>query len=196
MNVPPPYPQEIPVTRRPGMSPAMIILLVIGGCLVGVLLVAGILAALMFPVFSQARESARLASCQSNMKQLGTALAMYTQDYDERMPPKETWQDNLFPYLKNSAVFNCPADRGMPYGYAFNARLDRLSLDRVLSPMTAPSIFESRIHVPNGFDMLESWDPRHRSGSGGPRGVVAYVDGHVKAETIAPAAGAGLSESE
>src|SRR5260370_1712311 len=44
------------------------------------------LAAILFPVFAQAREKARSASCQSNLKQLGLAIGMYKQDYDEHYP--------------------------------------------------------------------------------------------------------------
>ena len=49
-----------------------------------VIAIIAILAAILFPVFAQAREKARQTSCLSNMKQLGTAAMMYTQDYDER----------------------------------------------------------------------------------------------------------------
>src|SRR5262245_45063190 len=48
-----------------------------------VIAIIAILAAILFPVFAQAREAARKASCQSNMKQIATALMMYAQDYDE-----------------------------------------------------------------------------------------------------------------
>ena len=47
-----------------------------------VIAIIAILAAILFPVFAQAREAARKASCQSNLKQLAYAMAMYTQDYD------------------------------------------------------------------------------------------------------------------
>ncbi|MBI3945786.1 MAG: prepilin-type N-terminal cleavage/methylation domain-containing protein, partial [Armatimonadetes bacterium] len=47
-----------------------------------VIAIIAILAAILFPVFSRARERARAASCLSNMKQLGTAFTMYMQDYD------------------------------------------------------------------------------------------------------------------
>jgi len=52
-----------------------------------VIAIIAILAAILFPVFSQAREKARQASCLSNMRQLGTGWAMYIQDYDEHTPP-------------------------------------------------------------------------------------------------------------
>ena len=51
-----------------------------------VIAIIAILAAILFPVFAQARESARQTSCLSNMKQLGLAMTMYAQDYDEAVP--------------------------------------------------------------------------------------------------------------
>ena len=49
-----------------------------------VIAIIAILAAILFPVFSQAREKARSTSCLSNLKQMGLAVQMYAQDYDER----------------------------------------------------------------------------------------------------------------
>src|SRR2546426_8289250 len=51
-----------------------------------VIAIIAILAAILFPVFAQAREKARQSTCLSNQKQLGTAMSMYIQDYDERFP--------------------------------------------------------------------------------------------------------------
>ena len=51
-----------------------------------VIAIIAILAAILFPVFAQAREKARSASCLSNEKQIGLGLMMYTQDYDETYP--------------------------------------------------------------------------------------------------------------
>ena len=51
-----------------------------------VIAIIAILAAILFPVFSRARESARKTACLSNMKQIGTALMMYCQDWDEAFP--------------------------------------------------------------------------------------------------------------
>ena len=50
-----------------------------------VIAIIAILAAILFPVFAQAREKARQTSCLSNMKQLGLGLMMYSQDYDETL---------------------------------------------------------------------------------------------------------------
>jgi prepilin-type N-terminal cleavage/methylation domain-containing protein len=52
-----------------------------------VIAIVAILAAILFPVFAQAREQARLAGCQSNCKQYGTAWMMYVQDYDGTLTP-------------------------------------------------------------------------------------------------------------
>ncbi|MCS6831601.1 MAG: DUF1559 domain-containing protein, partial [bacterium] len=52
-----------------------------------VIAIIAILAAILFPVFSQAREAARKSSCLSNTKQFGTGILMYAQDYDEAIVP-------------------------------------------------------------------------------------------------------------
>ena len=52
-----------------------------------VIAIIAILAAILFPVFAQAREKARAISCLSNMNQLGLSMQMYVQDYDETFPP-------------------------------------------------------------------------------------------------------------
>src|SRR6185437_14859918 len=54
-----------------------------------VIAIIAILAAILFPVFSQAREKARQTACLSNGRQLGLALNMYVQDYDESLPPPD-----------------------------------------------------------------------------------------------------------
>lgn len=104
-----------------------------------VIAIIAILAAILFPVFAQAREKARQTSCLSNLKQIGTAAIMYAQDYDEIMP-ETGWQgpcsnpttgvanDVYFsgvfsfalaiqPYTKNYQVLVCPSD---PYKGGFN----------------------------------------------------------------------------
>jgi prepilin-type N-terminal cleavage/methylation domain-containing protein len=92
-----------------------------------VIAIIAILAAILFPVFAQARERARAASCLSNMKQYGLAILMYNQDYDERFAgpfipytaqpwpwPCETiywFPDLLLPYVKNKQLKFCPSGR-------------------------------------------------------------------------------------
>jgi prepilin-type N-terminal cleavage/methylation domain-containing protein/prepilin-type processing-associated H-X9-DG protein len=82
-----------------------------------VIAIIAILAAILFPVFAQARAKARQAACLSNNKQLGLALMMYAQDSDETLPPQS--HDNrdqsmgiwtlLNPYAKNMDIWTCPA---------------------------------------------------------------------------------------
>lgn len=103
-----------------------------------VIAIIAILAAILFPVFAQAREKARAMSCLSNMRQLGTGFAMYTQDYDECLVPLATqvpspvspvvaggtitwWPDLIQSYVKNAQIFRCsslPAGRlGIGYNH-------------------------------------------------------------------------------
>jgi prepilin-type N-terminal cleavage/methylation domain-containing protein/prepilin-type processing-associated H-X9-DG protein len=103
-----------------------------------VIAIIAILAAILFPVFARARENARRASCQSNLKQIGLGIMQYTQDYDERLPQITgnasgagaeggwtyftTWpydpatqqfdpsRGSIYPYLKSTQIFICPSD--------------------------------------------------------------------------------------
>jgi len=106
-----------------------------------VIAIIAILAAILFPVFARARDAARKATCQSNLKQIGLALRMYTSDYDEQLPRNafpdpdgpgpiadpntadcltETtrasyrgWISNvLMPYAKNTGIWTCPSYAG------------------------------------------------------------------------------------
>jgi prepilin-type processing-associated H-X9-DG protein len=82
-----------------------------------VIAIIAILAAILFPVFAQAREKARQASCVSNLRQIGLALAMYVQDMEAYPPmsspgsqvPRTRWADCVYPYAKNETLFSCPS---------------------------------------------------------------------------------------
>src|SRR3989442_1318662 len=82
-----------------------------------VIALIAILAAILFPVFAQAREKARQTTCLSNLRQIGSAAQMYAQDYEERLPGTELgerdgeyfWIEMLAPYAKNCDIFNCPS---------------------------------------------------------------------------------------
>jgi prepilin-type N-terminal cleavage/methylation domain-containing protein/prepilin-type processing-associated H-X9-DG protein len=99
-----------------------------------VIAIIAILAAILFPVFSRAREQARKAVCMSNQKQIGMAIMMYVQDWDETYPPahvavegtcipnvapKATWRSLIYPYLKNWKVFYCPSQPMPPVGTSY-----------------------------------------------------------------------------
>jgi prepilin-type N-terminal cleavage/methylation domain-containing protein len=103
-----------------------------------VIAIISILAAILFPVFARARENARRASCQSNLKQIGLAMIQYSQDYDEKTvaawgfggSSNVSWDVRLAPYsavrLQNDStnnrgplVLQCPSDslaRAAGYG--------------------------------------------------------------------------------
>jgi len=95
-----------------------------GFTIVELIIVIGIVAltaSFLFPVFTQARGKARQVACLSNTKQIGTALLMYAQDYDEVYPSPwpfsgagkydwdHTFHEVIQPYLKNPAVTFCPS---------------------------------------------------------------------------------------
>jgi prepilin-type N-terminal cleavage/methylation domain-containing protein/prepilin-type processing-associated H-X9-DG protein len=113
-----------------------------------VIAIIAILAAILFPVFTQAREKARSIACISDLKQLGLAYFMYRTDYDERWPTQQVdgvgvndsgkppvfgygqnWIDEIMPYIKNSGLWKCPStfsypggaySRGLENGYHMN----------------------------------------------------------------------------
>src|ERR1043165_7882788 len=94
-----------------------------------VIAIIAILAAILFPVFAQAREAARKTSCLSNLRQISMAAAMYTQDYEEVMPGPATrrlggppateysnywwgarwmtWPEKIIPYNKSVEIYTC-----------------------------------------------------------------------------------------
>lgn len=98
-----------------------------------VIAIIAILAAILFPVFAQAREAAHETSCLSDVKQAGLSYIMYTQDYDETVPllyrqddPAKlgaTWIDAVQPYTKSYSMFVCPNQAVQP-GDIGNAPLD------------------------------------------------------------------------
>ena len=87
-----------------------------------VIAIIAILAAILFPVFAQARDKARQTTCISNAKQLALGVLMYAQDYDEALPVQENqvpkfwldtaaanWCRGIMPYAKNRQIYLCPS---------------------------------------------------------------------------------------
>lgn len=108
--------------RTPGCSPETRAFTLIE--LLVVIAILAILAAVLFPVFAQAREQARALACLSNTRQIAAGELMYAQDYDETILPAQVtrrngtsldtqiagcWTSTLQPYLKNSQIFFCPS---------------------------------------------------------------------------------------
>jgi prepilin-type N-terminal cleavage/methylation domain-containing protein/prepilin-type processing-associated H-X9-DG protein len=136
-----------------------------------VIAIIAILAAILFPVFAQAREAARKASCQSNLKQIGNALLMYVQDYDEMFPPFSergnleawayptggpTWANAMQPYAKNYNIVTCPsqsksdifAQGNKPnVSYQYNKLLAWRPLTVVDGPVNIVMVDEAFVHT-------------------------------------------------
>ena len=79
-----------------------------------VIAIIAILAAILFPVFARAREKARQSACLSNLKQIGLAVQMYADDWDECLPYYQrpfgwTWYDDIQPYMRNRNITVCPS---------------------------------------------------------------------------------------
>src|SRR5919205_3767504 len=93
-------PGRIPLARRRIRTAFTLIELLV------VIAIIAILAAILFPVFAQARAKARQTSCLSNMKQIGTGLYMYVQDYDETLAGNDTNAEGYGLALGFLAPFN------------------------------------------------------------------------------------------
>ncbi len=103
-----------------------------------VIAIIALLAAILFPVFSRAREAARGAQCQSNLKQIGSASLMYAQDWDGVLPISNTdnklWDYQLMPYLgyesdiskanerDDYSIFHCPSGNANSSASAYRSR--------------------------------------------------------------------------
>ena len=146
-----------------------------------VIAIIALLAAILFPVFSRARENARRSSCQSNLKQIGLAITQYMQDYDEQMPIVVSemtdqalvdstgvgevygqrtsgiahwgWIEGIYPYIKSAQVFRCPSDV-FRKGNAVNTKGSSYGMNRHLgwSPNRDPNInFDTPDWCPKGL---------------------------------------------
>lgn len=165
-----------------------------------VIAIIAILAAILFPVFARARENARKASCQSNLKQYALSHMMYMQDYDETLlyswyeaPYSKYWYQVLDPYMKNTGVQYCPSVRTqlpgygrcqhhLPYRSIYNAPMSLAQMNR---PAEVIMICDSTPTA--GWNTMYTYCPicsptlthsisnRHSEGAN-----VGFHDGHVK----------------
>lgn len=167
-----------------------------------VIAIIAILAAILFPVFARAREKARQSACSSNLKQLGLAMMMYAQDYDESTPLgysglgwwTGTWKERVHPYVKNYQLYQCPSQPlSLPPGgygtYGINAYIGEavssVTLAQVQRPAETFAIGENGdgdwVIEPNGAYCSPPWpqpgwvQAHHNEGAN-----FAYLDGHVK----------------
>ncbi|MDD3925174.1 MAG: prepilin-type N-terminal cleavage/methylation domain-containing protein [bacterium] len=123
-----------------------------GFTLIELLVVIGILAILasiLLPVFSQAREKARQASCLSNVKQISMAMMMYISDWDEQFVSCTStyrWYTPLQSYVNNAQVFHCPSMSNDEGGNAYT--------DYVINGLFAHGVSQTDFHNPSGTIMI------------------------------------------
>jgi len=165
---------------RPGFADPLRLL----ACAMAAVAVLGIL----MPVYTDGRSTPCKRSCPSNLKQLACGLRMYSQHYDDRLPPAPLWEQGLDPYLKNRSLYTCPQRSETPHGYAYNQLLDRKPLKEIGDADREPVFSDSALGVPSGTDRLESFVRPHDG-----QGVVAYADLRVERVRTAPPADAGLA---
>jgi len=173
-----------------------------------VIAIIAILAAILFPVFARAREKARQTACLNNVKQLATSTLMYIQDYDEMFygnnnaPCTYTlpgggispslnmlWPYQLYAYVKNAQVFNCPSSQqrwdpnayDATFGYGFNdLYLNRVALAVCQVPAEQIMLADSTYYLVD-WDTSATGDNHtfpatvHNDGAN-----CAFVDGHAK----------------
>jgi prepilin-type N-terminal cleavage/methylation domain-containing protein len=131
-----------------------------------VIAIIAILAAILFPVFAQARDKARQSACLSNTKQIALGVAMYRQDWDGFNPfggwegryYYDEWQFTIQPYLKNGAVLRCPGDK-----ISFEERPSSYIMNNMMSWQRQP-FSEAGVERPSEVVVL--WDGYGPTSSG------------------------------
>jgi prepilin-type N-terminal cleavage/methylation domain-containing protein len=137
-----------------------------------VIAIIAILAAILFPVFAQAREKARASACISNGKQIALAISMYAQDYDEVFPlavqnvntTAETWwADTVQPYIKTGnrgGILTCPSASSAGYAYSFNWAMSGKGIATANAPADTVLTADAA-QVPRPGEPLDA-GPRHQ----------------------------------
>ncbi len=168
-----------------------------------VIAIIAILAAILFPVFAKAREKARTSSCQSNLKQLGLAMRMYINDYDEMFTinyyypianPNPAscncvyWCDAIRSYIKSDQLFVCPSDKATNGAATDSTTFCTANNGRIgYGWNTGLSAYDDA-KVAKPAETYLMWDSQRANG-GSPRSILdrhndganyAYADGHVK----------------
>ena len=136
-----------------------------------VIAIIAILAAILFPVFSKAREKARQTTCTSNQKQIALAVSMFVQENDETMPVVD---DSVWGSIDvKGKIVNCPNTTGQ--GYVMNAYLSDLGLGQVTIPEAVWLTADAKKNATSlkGYTSSDM-EARHAGGV-----IASYFDGHV-----------------
>jgi prepilin-type processing-associated H-X9-DG protein len=156
-----------------GMATAGIIVSAI--MLAGILPMAAIFGAILFPIIMASQEKSKQTTCANNLKHLSSALMAYNTDWSGRYPPKDAWCDATIPYIKNiQKDFVCPSLPNARSGYAYNKAMNKISDADIDRPSYSVMLFDSSggWNQSGGFDLF---DYRHND-----KANVAYADGHIK----------------
>ncbi len=114
------------------------------------------------------------AQCLSNIRQLGLAMLMYANDWNEQLPPADRWSEVTKPYRRNEALLHCPVDKAR-YSYAMNQNVSKRWFKDIPAPWQTVLLFESTQGRKNACDVGRSWPvPARHSGCN----CVAFADGH------------------
>lgn len=183
-----------------------------------IIAIIALLAAILFPVFSLARENARRSTCTSNQKQIGLALLQYAQDNDQRFPllgaagPPQIpgWSSTIQPYVKSWQMFQCPSEPKKPNytklpddanGFYIDYGMNNNTAASTETTLIAPALTVQTGDMVGGIDrqgMREEWlddsttalAPRHLEGN-----VYGFCDGHAKWFKVGVVLGGNTSAS-
>ncbi len=158
-----------------------------------VIAIIGILASLLMPALARAKTKANDIKCINNLRQIGIALTVYTDDHGgklpfaERLPTKPVSATNVYPRIVDVlsnyvggavAVFHCPNDTG---GY-FKAQGSSYEWNYQVNgrPLETPGVINGEVRTAEKAQIMYDYDNFHRGG--GPRGTknVLHGDGHVE----------------
>lgn len=175
-------PPEGPPPGPPPKSNTTLIWVIVGICFGCVIISVGALAAIMFPVFSQAKLAAKKTSTLSNAKQHALGLLMYSTDYDDVLPMRD-WCDLSQPYTKSDLYYTSVilSDGKTPrFDFALGATLLGTNMVAVEEPANTFLTFESKNNSKNQIGGIELVPMPGRYTVSTTASCASFTDGHAK----------------
>ena len=153
-----------------------------------VIAIIAVIAAMLFPVFSQARAKARQTTCTSNLRQLSLALTAYTEDSDECLPflayndrnhLGDDWQVSMRPYIKSADIWQCPdaseyaanGTYGRSFGLPYMLGTSGYSYNETVAASTTPGQID-----PDGPTNGKSFTPAYLAQCSHPAQTLLFMD--------------------